>query len=157
MESIFKLYGWEVFQFEQLHQGLINTTYIVNTASGDYILQSVNHTIFKSPSYIDDNINNIGNYLKKNASNYSFTHLVPTKNGNTLVEWERRYFRAFNKINAYALSVLEAPYQAYEAASQFGKFTELLNGFHINNLKITLPDFHNLSLRYHQFSEAIIH
>ena len=56
MESIFKLYGWEVFQFEQLHQGLINTTYIVNTASGDYILQSVNHTIFKSPSYIDDNI-----------------------------------------------------------------------------------------------------
>ena len=155
MESIFKLYGWEVYQFEQLHQGLINSTYIVNTASGDYILQSINHNIFKSPAFIDDNITLIGNHIKKIAPNYVFTHLVTTKNGITLVEWEGRYFRAFNKISAYALSVLEAPYQAYEAASQFGKFTGILNGLAIEKLKITLPDFHNLSLRYHQFTEAI--
>lgn len=155
MEGIFKLYGWEVISFAQLHQGLINCTYTVNTISGEYILQTVNHTIFKEPSLIDENINIIGQYLKIKEPNYLFTQLVPAINGSTLVHFEGQFYRAFHKINAYALSVLDTPEQANEAATQFGKFTQLLNDLDMGNLKITLPDFHNLSLRYQQFSEAI--
>jgi Ser/Thr protein kinase RdoA (MazF antagonist) len=156
MEGIFKLYGWELISYAQLHQGLINNTYTVNTISGEYILQTVNHTIFKEPSLIDDNINLIGQYLKNKEPNYLFTHLIPAKNGSTLVHFEGQFFRAFHKINAYALSVLNTPDQAKEAAKQFGKFTQILNELDMGSLKNTLPDFHNLSLRYHQFSEAII-
>ena len=45
--------------------------------------------------------------------------------------------------------------QAYEAAKQFGRFTNLLSAFPVDKLKITLPDFHNLPLRYAQFETAI--
>jgi len=45
--------------------------------------------------------------------------------------------------------------QAYEAAKQFGRFTKLLCHFPCEQLHITLPDFHNLSLRYQQFEKAI--
>jgi Ser/Thr protein kinase RdoA (MazF antagonist) len=54
------------------------------------------------------------------------------------------------------VDVLTTPAQAYEASLQFGKFTKLLNGFKAANLKITLPDFHNLLLRYTQFEMALI-
>jgi len=156
MEGIFKIYGWDVISYSQLHQGLINSTYTLNTTSGEFILQTVNHHIFKEPSLIDHNINIIGHYLKIKEPDYIYTHLVPAKNGSTLINFEDKFFRAFHKINGYALSVLDNPEQAKEAAIQFGKFTQILNGLDMGSLKITLPDFHNLSLRYHQFSEAVI-
>lgn len=157
MESIFEIYGWEVISSQQLHQGLINNTYVVQTKSGDYILQTVNHTIFKNPADIDNNINQLGHYFKKHHPNYLFTQLISTPKGNTLIEWEGKYYRAFHKIDADALSLLETPHQAKEAASQFGQFTQLLNDFDIHSLKISLPNFHHLSLRYQQFAESIIH
>jgi Ser/Thr protein kinase RdoA (MazF antagonist) len=155
MESIFKFYGWDVISFKQLHQGLINKTFTVETTKGQFILQTVNHHIFKNPWAIDHNINSIGSHLIKQAPAYLFTHLVPTLNGTTLIEWEGSFYRAFVKIESYALSILENPQQAYEAASQFGKFTHTLSNFDANSLKITLPNFHNLSLRYHQFLQAL--
>jgi len=157
MESIFEQYGWEVTKWEQLHQGLINSTYMVETTTGNYVLQTVNHAIFKDPAAIDHNINTIGTYIQKNEPNYLFTHLVPTKMGETLLEWEGKYYRAFHKIDAYALSVLENPNQAKEAAAQFGKFSRVLKGLDRGSLKITLPNFHNLSLRYQQFEDALQH
>jgi hypothetical protein len=39
---------------------------------------------------------------------------------------------------------------------QFAGFTSVLKKFEASQLKDTLPDFHNLHLRYHQFSEAIV-
>jgi Ser/Thr protein kinase RdoA (MazF antagonist) len=156
MQELFNLYGWKVISYEPIHQGLINSTYTIQTSNGKFILQSINHRIFKSPSAIDNNINAISNYLQKHHLNYLFTHLVPALNGNTLVQWEGGYYRAFHKIEAYALSVLENENQVEEAAKQFAGFTHFLKNFEVNQLKDTLPDFHNLSLRYHQFSEAII-
>ncbi len=156
MEGIFKIYGWNINAYKQLHQGLINSTYLVTTTTGEYILQNINHHIFKDPHAIDFNINAIGNHLHIHAPGYLFTHLEKTVDGRTLVAWESKYFRAFKKINGYAFSLLENDNQAFEAAKQFGKFTQILGDLDMRSLKITLPDFHNLSLRYHQFSEAII-
>jgi Ser/Thr protein kinase RdoA (MazF antagonist) len=156
MESIFKQYGWNVIDYTSIEQGLINRTYTVQTDAGNYILQTINHHIFKDPWAIDHNINSIGDYLSNYAPSYLFTHLVRAKHGKTLIEWEGKFYRAFQKIDAYALSVLENADQAKEAATQFGYFTKILSDFDIDSLKITLPDFHNLSLRYHQFSEALV-
>jgi len=39
---------------------------------------------------------------------------------------------------------------------QFAGFTSILKNFEASQLKDSLPDFHNLNLRYHQFSEAIV-
>jgi len=155
MEAIYKIYGWEVVSAKPIQQGLINATYTVNTTQGDYILQSINHSIFKDPAAIDFNINLIGAYLKKNNPTYLFTHLVPALSGKTLIEWEGHFFRAFEKIDGYALSVLDNAHQVEEAAKQFGQFTHILKDIQTDHLKITLPDFHNLSLRYHQFTTAL--
>lgn len=156
MTEIFELYPWEVLSFQTLQQGLINKTYTVTTTQGDYIFQSINQNVFKSPEDIDHNINVLGNYLKTTVPDYLFTHLVATKKNKTLVEWEGNYYRAFKKINGFALDVLDNAHQVNEAAKQFGKFTHLLTNFPLQEVKTTLPDFHNLSLRYQQFESALL-
>jgi Ser/Thr protein kinase RdoA (MazF antagonist) len=156
MQEIFSLYGWKVNSYAPINQGLINSTYSIQTQNGNYILQSINNSVFKSPSAIDDNINAISKYLQKYHPHYLFTNLVPTLNGDTLVNWEGAYYRAFHKIEGYALSVLENGNQVEQAAMQFAGFTNVLKNFNVAQLKDTLPDFHNLNLRYHQFTEAII-
>ena len=156
MQEIFSLYGWKVDSYSPIQQGLINTTYSIQTNKGAYILQCINHSVFKSPTAIDENINAISKYLLKHHPHYLFTHLVPTLNGNTLVQWEGGYYRAFHKIEGYALSVLENENQVEQAAMQFAGFTSILKNFEASQLKDSLPDFHNLNLRYHQFSESIV-
>ncbi len=156
MEPIFKSYGWQVISCEPLVQGLINKTFVVKTLEGEFILQTINHQIFKSPDAIDHNINELSRWLKINNPDYLFTHLVANKEGSTLLQMEGLYYRAFQKINGHALSVLENELQVFEAAKQFGNFTSILNNFPIQNLQISLPDFHNLSLRFAQFSEALL-
>ena len=58
--------------------------------------------------------------------------------------------------DSHSIDTVQRPEQAYEAARQFALFTKSLSGLDAGLLKITLPDFHNLSLRYQQFEKALI-
>jgi Ser/Thr protein kinase RdoA (MazF antagonist) len=70
---------------------------------------------------------------------------------------EGKYYRALKKINGIALDVLSTASQAKAAANQFGQFTASLIEFPIAQLKVTIPQFHDLALRYHQFEQALIY
>ncbi|MEO6252172.1 MAG: aminoglycoside phosphotransferase family protein [Ferruginibacter sp.] len=140
--------------------GLINSTWMVESKSGSgpkYILQRMNTEVFKQPEDILYNIRFIGSYLEKNFPDYLFT--IPCKSiwGDDFVTWGGEcYYRMFPFIeNSHTVDVVEKPQQAYEAAKQFGKFTKLLSAVDAYKLKITLPDFHNLTLRYQQFENAL--
>ncbi|HEV7330903.1 MAG TPA: aminoglycoside phosphotransferase family protein [Flavisolibacter sp.] len=137
--------------------GLINHTWKVNHTKGSYILQRINHHVFKQPFHIAENLRLISNYLKQYHPEYLFTTpLTTAQNEDIVYDEEQGYFRLFHFIPAsHTVDVVDTPQQAFEAAKQFGKFTQLLSGLDINALKITLPDFHNLSLRYQQFEQAI--
>ena len=157
MQSIFEQYGWEIATAIPLTQGLINQTFELHSLQGDFILQNINTQVFKDPFAIDHNINAIGQYYNTNRPDQLFTHLVPTLRGETLMEWDGKYYRAFKKIDGIALDVLSTASQAKEAANQFGQFTASLIEFPIASLKLTIPQFHDLALRYHQFEQALIH
>jgi Ser/Thr protein kinase RdoA (MazF antagonist) len=155
MQAIFEKYNWEVLDISLINQGLINQTWEIKTKEKEYILQTVNHTIFKDPWAIDYNINWMGSYLKKYAPHFIFTHLIPTRNGETLVEFDGKFYRAFNKIQGKSYDVLSNGQQAKEAAAAFANYTHSFIEADATQLKNTLPDFHNLSLRYTQFSQAV--
>jgi Ser/Thr protein kinase RdoA (MazF antagonist) len=58
--------------------------------------------------------------------------------------------------NSHTLDVVGKPAQAFEASQQFGKLTKVLRGVSTDELKITLPSFHDLDLRYQQFKDAMV-
>ena len=157
MQSIFEQYGWENATAFPLTQGLINQTFEVHSLQGDFILQNINSQVFKDPFAIDYNIKAIGQYYNLNRPDQIFTNLVPNLRGETLIEWEGKYYRAFKKIDGLALDVLSTASQAKAAANQFGQFTASLIEFPIAQLKVTIPQFHDLALRYHQFEQALVH
>jgi thiamine kinase-like enzyme len=66
------------------------------------------------------------------------------------------YFRLIPFVReSCTITTVEKPQQAFEAAQKFGEFTKLLSRFPVQKLQMTIPDFHNLSLRYEQFKEAL--
>ena len=138
--------------------GLINHTWTVSAGEKKFILQRINQQVFKTPAHIAANIRMIGNYLKENFPGYLFVTVEKTLQQQDLVfDEEQGYFRLFPFVKkSHTVDVVSTALQAYEAAKQFGRFTKLLAGFPANELQITLPDFHNLPLRYQQFKTALI-
>lgn len=137
--------------------GLINHTWMIDAGNEQkFILQKLNQTIFKSPEAIAQNISCISNYLQQHHPDYLFVTPKNTKNRKELFFLEGEgYFRLFPFVeNSHTVDVVTEPSQAYEAARQFGKFTRLLSNFDTTQLHITLPDFHNLPLRFTQFTQA---
>ncbi|TXH20363.1 MAG: aminoglycoside phosphotransferase family protein [Chitinophagaceae bacterium] len=136
--------------------GLINHTWVVEN-DNKFILQKVNHNVFKQPEDIGHNISSIINYLKDTKSDYFLaTPLVSIENKTILFIEGEGYFRMFQFVTgSHSKDTLSTPDEAYEAAKQFGKFTKSLSGIDVSQLKITLADFHNLEFRYHQFTDAL--
>ena len=137
--------------------GLINTTWQVKNSHHSYILQKVNTNIFKNPNAIASNIRAISDYLINYSPLYLFVSPTKTKTHEEMMYLEEQgYFRLIPFVEgSHTITTVKKPQQAYEAAKKFGEFTRLLSGFPVDNLQLTLPDFHNLTLRYQQFSDVL--
>ena len=137
--------------------GLINNTWIVvEENSPRYILQRVNTNIFKSPEAIAFNTRLIADHLAKHHPDYFFISPLLTREGQDVLKTATGYYRMFPYVkDSHTLVTVQTPGQAFEAAKAFGKFTRLLSDLDYARLKITLPHFHNLSLRFQQFQAAV--
>ena len=157
--SVLPAYGLEkeTLQLETFGNGLINHTWKVTTPRTAYILQRINDAVFKKPDDIAYNINLIAAYLKANHPGYKFVAPLASHGGKEMIYQEDEgFFRLFPFVTgSHSVDVAETPGQAFEAASQFGKFTRLLCGLDVSRLRITLPSFHNISYRYQQFTNAL--
>ncbi len=149
----------ESIAIEQLTTGLINNTWKVSDNKSTYIFQRVNNAVFTDPNKIASNIEKIAMYLSKQHPAYFFVAPIKTKNGDSLIYRKGNdggYFRLFPFVEgSHSKDVLQTADQAFEAATQFGRFTKLLGAFDVSTLQTTLPHFHDLSFRYQQFKEAL--
>ena len=137
--------------------GLINNTWKVVSNGREYILQRINQHVFHVPEDIADNISMMGNYLKKHHPDYLFTLPEPTTAGKDIFfDEEHGYFRLFPFVaGSHTIDVVQNTGQAYAAAYEFGKFTCLLSGFPAQKLNLTIPDFHNVALRYESLLRSL--
>lgn len=155
-EKIATAYDLIISEIKPIQSGLINNTFKVATQRGDFIVQQLNTVVFKDVDAIADNISKVGNYLKNTFPDYLFTHPVPQQNGECLFKQEDLVFRVFPFINnTHTIQTTSSPHEAYEAAYQFALFTKKLTGFPLATLHETIPRFHDLQLRYHQFEQAV--
>lgn len=156
-ENILSLYGLnpETTSIQSFGDGLINHTWMVVAGNKRYILQKVNSDVFKKPSDIDENLSMLKEYLKATHPAYLFVSPINTVGGVSLISNESGYFRLFPFIEgSMSLNTLTRVDEAYQAARQFGMFSKILADFDAEQLNITIPNFHNLLLRYNQFNEA---
>lgn len=159
MRSVLPAFGLneKTLLVKSFGNGLINHTWKITTKSKQYILQKVNHSVFQKPDSIAQNIRLIAGYLAVHFPGYLFVAPLLSSEGKEMVHVkEEGFFRMFPFIaDSYSIDVVKTAEQAYEAATQFGKFTRLLSDFDVSQLKVTIPHFHDLGLRYQQFLQAL--
>ena len=136
--------------------GLINRTWKIEDGENNFILQKINTQVFKHPEFISENIHAIADFLQHYYPKYFFLTPCKTISGKDLIVIKNEgYYRMFPFIkNSHTIDEAENASQTYEAAKKFGELTRLLSSYPVNELKITLPDFHNISLRYKDFLHA---
>lgn len=148
--------------------GHINDTYAALFKKADgkthrYILQRINHNVFKQPDKLMQNVEGVTKHLRnKIISNRGDTeretlNIIPTKNGNSFHRTEEGdYWRGYIFIeNARTYDIVENGKHFYNAGRAFGKFQKLLSDFPAEMLFETIPNFHNTKKRYEAFIEAV--
>lgn len=138
--------------------GLIHQTYIVGEQKEEplFILQRVNHHVFKKPDDIASNLDLLHSFLTSSGIADLFPMPLKTTDGKDYVVTEGNYYRLIPFVkDTHTLNECRTPEEAYEAAFQFGHFTASFDTFDANQLKETIPGFHDLSFRWEQFTTAL--
>ncbi len=155
----------EFVSYEELASGHINDTYLIKTLQKPYfILQRINHDVFKDvPSLITNKVK-ISQYLRKKLAHLPKKELrrrvisfVYTKNGNLYYyDKGRNYWNMMFYINkSKTFETVNNEKIAYEGGKLFGEFLRLTSDFDTTQLVEVIPNFHNMSFRYSQFEEAV--
>jgi Ser/Thr protein kinase RdoA (MazF antagonist) len=161
LQNVVKEYGIICSESDitALGTGLINSTWKINakTEKRNYVLQSINTKVFSSPRDIASNLELLRKYLHAKHPDYLFISPLHTQDDKIIIEADDNiFFRLFPYVEGSVThSSVRFPEFAFEAAQQFGKFTKVLSEFNSSTLKTTIPDFHNLEMRFSQFTEAI--
>ncbi len=146
--------------------GHINDTYCVTFNQGGtrvrYIVQRINHDIFKNPVALMENIRRVTEHLagkmsgEPGASRRVLT-LVPAKSGGPVHrDAADNYWRTYIFIEAArGYDAVENPAQALSAAQAFGRFQKLLADLPSPRLHDTIPDFHHTPKRFAALEKAI--
>jgi thiamine kinase-like enzyme len=147
------------YHIQPFGEGLINRTWKITGIENDneFILQQINKNIFKTPFDIAENTNKIGGYLSKHHPDYLFVSALPTNKGDFIVKHsDGEYYRLFPYVkNSITINTVLTRDEAFEAARQFAKFTNLLAGFDTTGLNYTLSGFHDLTGRFEEFKQVV--
>mgnify|MGYP000023063688 CR=1 FL=1 len=139
--------------------GHINETYLLTTVSGRrYILQKINHHVFRDVAALMENITAVTSFLSEHADDpRSVLHLVPTRDGGAyLSRPDGTFWRVYDFVeDAVCLQSPETPADFYESAVAFGGFAQQLADFPASTLHETIPRFHDTEDRYRIFRETL--
>ena len=163
--SVFPLYG-DFVSAGPYGSGHINDTYAVAFNQGGapirYILQRINHEVFKDPVALMENIERVTRHQAETLRNLPDVSrrvitVVDTWDGKSLhCDDEGNFWRVYIMVEgAQSHDVLESPRQAYCAARAFGGFQKLLVDLPGERLHETIPRFHDTPSRLNVLKEAV--
>jgi len=148
--------------------GHINDTYKVSARLAgtpvSYLVQRINHEIFKHPDRVMENIVRVTEHLRGkltaagelDASCKALT-VIPARDGRPYArDAEGNWWRMYLFIEgAHTYDVIESEEQAYEAARAFARFQNQLADLPAPRLHETIPAFHNTLSRLDALDAAI--
>lgn len=148
--------------------GHINDTFLLRCRTAEnketkYILQRINHDIFKNPQQLMENMVHVTRYLRRLLTaegrdpDRGTLNILQTRDG---ADWYRdsaeNYWRVFPFIErSVCLEKVESEKDFYDSAAAFGNFQKMLADFPVSMLHETIPNFHNTASRFRDFQKAV--
>jgi Ser/Thr protein kinase RdoA (MazF antagonist) len=167
--SFFNIKG-EFVDAKMINSGHINDTYCISLSQNSkyntrvhYILQRINHNVFKEPEKVMDNIIKVTRHLRRKIitaggnPERETLRFIPANDGKFYCKTkDGNYWRLYAFIDdAQTYQIVENSNHFYSAGKAFGKFQMLLSDFPVEDLHETIPDFHNTPKRFKSLIEAI--
>lgn len=152
-----------VVSVKPLTSGLINQTYLVTTQEGtpNFILQCINHNIFKNVDLLQKNIECVTGHIRKKLEtagekdiDRKVLRFAVADNGKTYYYDGEKYWRACVFIEGSLTLDAVTPESSYLVGLKFGEFEAMLSDLPYQ-LEETIPDFHNMEFRMKQLHEAV--
>ena len=153
----------QVDSIKPLGNGLINDTYKVTAIDGpSYVLQRINHHIFKDVDLLQKNIVSVTSHIRGKLEAAGAADVgrkvltfIPLRNSDLTYYFDgESYWRVSLFIeDAFTYETVNPEY-SYYAGRSFGHFEAMLADVP-DTLGETIPDFHNMELRARQLDEAV--
>lgn len=146
-----------------LGAGHINDSYRVKDGEKEYVLQRINHSIFRNVPELQNNILRVTTHIRQKLEEKGVTDIdrkvltvVPAKDGKLFYQdAEGNYWRMMDFIKDSKSYDNINPELAYRAGLAFGDFQKMLADLPGGPLYETIPNFHNMEFRLQQFREAV--
>jgi len=161
----FQIVG-EFLSAEPYGSGHINDTYCAVYNQGGapvrYILQRINHNVFKTPVALMENVQRVtahlaGKVADEPDNSRRVLTLIPARDGRAWhCDADGNHWRTYVFVEkARTYDAIETPKQAFEAAKAFGRFQKLLTDLPAPRLHDTIPDFHHTPRRFERLEKAL--
>lgn len=156
-----------VIHIEPFGCGHINDTYAVyfkheNSRPIRYILQRINHKIFKQSVLLMKNIRGVTDHIVKKLPTdvpdpeRRVMKLIKTlDNMDYYIDPDRNYWRAYNFIDDATSYQSATPALFLQTGVAFGRFQNQLADYPAHTLHESIPDFHNTRSRFAALEGAI--
>ncbi|MGY3053737.1 Ser/Thr protein kinase RdoA (MazF antagonist) [Pedobacter sp. UYEF25] len=154
--------------YKPFGSGHINDTFLIKNCSEncpDYLLQRINHAIFKDVASVVENISKVSAHLaaklavefKTDKGREQVLTLIPTTQGALFFkDGAGNFWRLYQFIkDSISYDLVSSTKQAYEGGEAFGRFQRMLSDMNPDLLTETLPNFHNIKFRLENFEEAL--
>lgn len=146
-----------------LGKGHINDSYKVESGEKEYVLQRINHNIFKNVHELQNNIQRVTSHIRAKLEGKGVSDvdrrvitLIPTKDGALYYKDENGdYWRVMVFIKDSKSYEEINPDLAYRAGMAFGEFQKMLEDIPGEPLFETIPNFHNMESRIEAFRESV--
>jgi hypothetical protein len=149
----------------EINSGHINDTFFIKTGTNkDFILQRINHTIFKDVPNLVNNKVLISKHIKSKYSNLSEEVLskkvlsfVKAKNTEFYYHQENGNFWNMTAFidECVTHEIVKDEEIAYEGGKLLGEFLNDTSDFDSSKLIDVIPNFHDMSFRFNQYADSI--
>ncbi len=164
----FRICG-ELTEIRPLPRGHINDTYVLTTKKNPdkigvrYILQRINHTVFRDPPSVMGNIIRVTEHIRSRMqridpglASRQLTVIAGVDDTCFHKDSEGNFWRVYNFIEgAVTYDTIESAELAYEAARMFGWFQKMLVDLPGQALHESICDFHNTPKRFETFQRVL--
>jgi Ser/Thr protein kinase RdoA (MazF antagonist) len=146
-----------------LGAGHINDSYKVSVDGREYVLQRINHTIFRNVPELQQNILRVTSHIKTKLREKGVAdverrvlNLIPAADGKYYhLDADGNYWRLMDFISNSRSFDSISPELAEKTGEAFGDFQSMLADMPGEPLYETIPNFHNMESRLATFRESV--
>lgn len=136
---------------------------VIDSPTARFILQRMNHDVFKEPILVMENIIRVTTYLKKiikqngGEPDRETLTVIPSADGKSYYkDSQKNYWRCYLFIeNTICCETVDTPDIFYNIAFTFGRFQKMLANYPAETLHETIRGFHDTKARFEVFKQAV--